>query len=50
LPASRGVAVNYAQPFIAATACYFVLREPITASVAIGGALVLGGLVLVGRG
>lgn len=49
LPASRVAAFSYAQPVIAAAAGLAVLGEPITATVAAGGALVLAGVWLTNR-
>lgn len=49
LPASRVAAFSYAQPVIAASAGLAVLGEPVTATVAMGGALVLSGVWLTNR-
>jgi drug/metabolite transporter (DMT)-like permease len=49
-PASRVASFSYSQPFIATLIGFAVLREPITASVAIGGSLVLLGVYLAGTG
>lgn len=49
LPASRVSAFSYAQPVIAALSGLIILGEPVTATVATGGALVLGGVWLTGR-
>jgi drug/metabolite transporter (DMT)-like permease len=50
LPASRVASFSYAQPFIASLAAWWLLGEPVTVPVAIGGLLVLGGVWLTGRG
>lgn len=50
VPATRVAAFSYAQPVIAATAGLAILNEPVTASVAMGGLLVLAGVWLTGRG
>lgn len=49
LPASRVSAFSYAQPVIAAVTGYAVLGEPVTRTVAAGGALVLAGVWLANR-
>lgn len=49
LPASRVAAFSYAQPVIAAATGLLVLAEPVTATVALGGALVLAGVWLTNR-
>lgn len=49
LPASRVSAFSYAQPVIAAATGFVVLGEPVTATVAAGGALVLAGVWLTNR-
>ena len=50
LPASRVASFSYAQPFIASLAAWWLLGEPVTVPVAIGGLMVLGGVWLTGRG
>ena len=50
LPASRVASFSYAQPFIACLAAWWLLGEPVTLPVAMGGMLVLGGVWLTGRG
>ena len=50
LPASRVASFSYAQPFIACLAAWWLLGEPVTLPVALGGMLVLGGVWLTGRG
>lgn len=50
LPASRVSSFSYAQPFIACLAAWWLLGEPVTLPVAIGGLMVLGGVWLTGRG
>lgn len=49
LPASRVAAFSYAQPVIAAVTGLLVLGEPVTGTVAAGGALVLAGVWLTNR-
>lgn len=49
LSASRVSAFSYAQPVVAAVSGFVVLGEPVTATVALGGALVLCGVWLTGR-
>ena len=50
LPASRVASFSYAQPFIACLAAWWLLGEPVTLPVAVGGLMVLGGVWLTGRG
>jgi drug/metabolite transporter (DMT)-like permease len=50
LPASRVASFSYAQPFIACLAAWWLLGEPVTLPVALGGMMVLGGVWLTGRG
>ncbi len=50
LPASRLAAFSYLQPVIAAATGFVLLHEPVTLPVALGGALVLGGVRVTGRG
>jgi len=50
LPASRVASFSYAQPFIASLCAWWLLGEPVTLPVAIGGVMVLGGVWLTGRG
>ncbi len=50
LPASRVAAFSYMQPVIAAGAGWAILGEPVTASVGMGGLMVLSGVWLTGRG
>lgn len=50
MPASRVAAFSYLQPVIAALTGLVFLGEPITAPVAAGGLLVLGGVWITGRG
>jgi drug/metabolite transporter (DMT)-like permease len=50
LPASRVASFSYAQPFIACLAAWWLLGEPVTVPVALGGLMVLGGVWLTGRG
>ena len=50
LPASRVASFSYAQPFIASLCAWWLLGEPVTLPVAIGGLMVLGGVWLTGRG
>ncbi len=50
LPASRVASFSYAQPFIACLAAWWLLGEPVTLPVAMGGMMVLGGVWLTGRG
>jgi drug/metabolite transporter (DMT)-like permease len=50
LPASRVASFSYAQPFIASLAAWWLLGEPVTLPVAIGGLMVLGGVWVTGRG
>jgi drug/metabolite transporter (DMT)-like permease len=50
LPASRVASFSYAQPFIASLAAWWLLGEPVTLPVAIGGVMVLGGVWVTGRG
>ena len=50
LPASRVASFSYAQPFIASLAAWWLLGEPVTLSVALGGLMVLGGVWLTGKG
>ena len=50
LPASRVASFSYAQPFIASLAAWWLLGEPVTLPVAVGGLMVLGGVWLTGRG
>jgi drug/metabolite transporter (DMT)-like permease len=50
LAASRVASFSYAQPFIASLAAWWLLGEPVTLPVAIGGVMVLGGVWLTGRG
>lgn len=50
LPASRLAAFSYLQPVIAAATGFVFLHEPVTLPVALGGALVLGGVWVTGRG
>jgi len=50
LPASRVASFSYAQPFIASLAAWWLLGEPVTVPVAVGGLMVLGGVWLTGRG
>ena len=49
MPASRVTSFSYAQPVIAALAGLVVLSEPITATVAVGGAFVLCGVWITSR-
>ncbi len=49
LPASRVASFSYAQPFIACLAAWWLLGEPVTLPVAMGGMMVLGGVWLTGR-
>jgi len=49
MPASRVAAFSYVQPVIASAAGLLLLGEPITASVAAGGLLVLSGVWITGR-
>jgi drug/metabolite transporter (DMT)-like permease len=49
LPASRVASFSYAQPFIASLAAWWLLGEPVTLPVAMGGLMVLGGVWLTGR-
>ncbi len=50
MPASRLAAFSYLQPVIAAVTAFVFLHEPVTLPVAAGGALVLGGVWVTGRG
>jgi drug/metabolite transporter (DMT)-like permease len=50
LPASRVSSFSYAQPFIASLCAWWLLGEPVTLPVAVGGLMVLGGVWLTGRG
>lgn len=50
MPASRLAAFSYLQPVIAAGTGFVFLHEPVTLPVAAGGALVLGGVWVTGRG
>lgn len=50
MPASRLAAFSYLQPVIAAATGFAFLHEPVTLPVATGGALVLGGVWVTGRG
>ena len=50
MPASRVASYSYAQPFIASLSAWWLLSEPVTPPVAIGGAMVLCGVWLTGRG
>jgi drug/metabolite transporter (DMT)-like permease len=50
LPASRVASFSYAQPFIASLAAWWLLGEPVTLPVAVGGLMVLGGVWVTGRG
>jgi drug/metabolite transporter (DMT)-like permease len=50
MPASRLAAFSYLQPVIAAATGFVFLHEPVTLPVAAGGALVLGGVWVTGRG
>ncbi len=50
MPASRLAAFSYLQPVIAAATGLVFLHEPVTLPVAAGGALVLGGVWVTGRG
>lgn len=50
MPASRLAAFSYLQPVIAAATGFVFLGEPVTLPVAAGGALVLGGVWVTGRG
>lgn len=50
LPASRVASFSYAQPFIAALCAWWLLGEPVTVPVAVGGLLVLLGVWLTSRG
>ncbi|MFZ5928055.1 MAG: EamA family transporter [Acidobacteriota bacterium] len=50
MPASRLAAFSYLQPVIAALTAFVFLHEPVTLPVAAGGALVLGGVWVTGRG
>jgi drug/metabolite transporter (DMT)-like permease len=50
MPASRLAAFSYIQPVIAALAGLLILGEPITATVGLGGLLVLSGVWVTGRG
>ncbi len=49
LPASRVASFSYAQPLIASLAAWWLLAEPVTAAVALGGAMVLAGVWLTSR-
>ena len=50
MPASRVAAFSYLQPVIAAATGFVFLHEPVTLPVAVGGALVLAGVWVTGRG
>ena len=49
LPASRVSSFSYAQPLIASLAAWWLLGEPVTTAVALGGAMVLAGVWLTSR-
>jgi len=49
LPASRVSSFSYAQPLIASLAAWWLLGEPVTLAVAVGGAMVLAGVWLTSR-
>jgi drug/metabolite transporter (DMT)-like permease len=50
LPASRVASFSYAQPFIASLCAWWLLSEPVTLPVAVGGIMVLGGVWVTSRG